>query len=119
MRIRRGSDSGRHDVDPSTAERLIGGDPAPDDAPPPFAAAATVLVSAGGPAEEAELEGEAAAVAMFARECRTTSDLAGPVPTRVGSRAAVAGTAVLVGALLFGGGVAAAATGHLPDAAQR
>jgi hypothetical protein len=52
-------------LDADTAERLLSGRLDPDDAPPGYADVARLLQAAAGPAEEAELSGEAAAVRAF------------------------------------------------------
>ena len=52
-------------LDADTAERLLSGRLDPDDAPPGYADVARLLHAAAGPAEEAELSGEAAAVRAF------------------------------------------------------
>jgi hypothetical protein len=52
-------------LDADTAERLLSGRLDPDDAPPGYAEVVRLLQAAAGPAEEAELSGEAAAVREF------------------------------------------------------
>ena len=94
-------------LDDDTAARLLAGDLAPADAPPGYAAVATVLQAAAAPPRPAELDGEDAARAAFRR--------VGAAPRR-GHPARVA---VLVAAgVLCLGGVAAAATGTLPRPVQ-
>jgi len=97
-------------LDDGTAARLLAGDLAPADAPPGYAAVATVLQAAAASPRPAELGGEDAARAAF-----TAARCVGPAPRRRhGARVAVL---VAVGVLCLGG-VAAAATGTLPRSVQ-
>ena len=85
-----------------------------DDAPPPYALLAEVLSAARGPATPAELEGEAFAVAAFAR----TADLPQRGDRFVTKRFAMRALASsVIGVLALGGVAAAAETGSLPDPA--
>ncbi len=97
-------------LDDGTAARLLAGDLAPADAPPGYAAVATVLQAAAAPPRPAELDGEDAARTAFTAALRV-----GPAPRRRHP----ARVAVLVAAgVLCLGGVAAAATGTLPRSVQ-
>ncbi len=112
----------RYRLDEATAERLVTGQVGPDDAPPAYAGVARVLAAAVGPEQAREVQGESAAIAMFAAQHRALV----PDPRARGRRRMLpqilttkAAAAALTGAIVFGGGVtAAAAAGHLPDAAQ-
>jgi hypothetical protein len=64
-------------LDADTAERLLSGRLDPDDAPPGYADVARLLQAAAGPAEEAELSGEAAAVRAFDAAQRGRSEVPG------------------------------------------
>jgi hypothetical protein len=108
------------ELDRHTAERLVAGDVAADDAPPAYAAVAELLDAAAGPAgpaEQGDLEDEAAVRAMFARHRDDPSTGVGaPGPRRLRP---VRVAAIAVGALaLTGATAAAAATGHLPAPVQ-
>jgi hypothetical protein len=111
----------RYELDEHTAEGIVAGRVGADDAPPAYAPVAELLIAARGPSQAHELEGEEAVVAMFTAERGALA----PQPTHNGRKrmlpqllTAKAAAAALVGAMALGGGVAAAATGHLPDAAQ-
>jgi hypothetical protein len=95
-------------LDPDTAERLLAGELADDDAPPAYSVVARVLAAAAGPAGPDELAGEHEAKAAYAR------GVADPAPTVSLRRLAVAGIAVL----LLASGTAGAATGALPGRLQ-
>jgi hypothetical protein len=95
-------------LDPDTAERLLAGELADDDAPPAYSAVARVLAAAAGPAGPDELAGEHEAKAAYARRVADTA------PTVSFRRLAVAGSAVL----LLASGTAGAATGALPGRLQ-
>lgn len=111
-----------HEIDDATVEGLLSGRVGPDDAPPGFADVAAVLAAASAPASAAELSGEADAIAMF--RAANGADAVAPVVDldarrsnrRTFSRAAMVGIAA--GIILGGTGVAAAATGNLPDPVQ-
>jgi hypothetical protein len=109
-------------LDELTAERLVSRAAAPGDVPPAFAPVARLLQAATGPAQDHELEGEAAARRMFLAELGAAGSSAPPVPGKgpkgsspIARRFAAA--AVVAGSLVVGGGVAAA-TGNLPPTAQ-
>jgi hypothetical protein len=95
-------------LDPDTAERLLAGELADDDAPPAYSKVARVLAAAAGPAGPDELAGEDEAKAAYAR------GVADAAPTVSLRRLAVAGIAVL----LLASGTAGAATGALPGRLQ-
>jgi hypothetical protein len=95
-------------LDPDTAERLVAGELAADDAPPGYSAVARVLAAVAGPAGADELADEGEAKAAYAR------GVADRAPTASLRRLAVAGIAVL----LLASGTAGAATGALPGRLQ-
>ena len=102
-------------LDGDTAERLLDGDLPPDQAPPGYAEVAALLAATVAAPSHAELAGKEAALA----ELRTvTRPRQAAVPRGVGKAGRRRRTglvvAVVVGALSTGG-IAAAATGHLPD----
>jgi hypothetical protein len=105
-------------LDDDSADRLLAGRMDPADAPPGYAEAAAVMAAATAPARLDELGGAESALDAF------RAALAGPPspPRRphmlVKLLTVKAAAAVFTGALLIGG-VAAAATGSLPDVAQR
>ena len=101
-------------LDGDTAERLLDGELSPDQAPPGYAEVAALLAATVAEPSPAELAGREAAVA----ELRTvTRPRRVAVPRGVGKAGRRRRTglivAVTVGALSTGG-IAAAATGHLP-----
>lgn len=107
-------------LDRDTADRLLAGGLDPADAPPEFAAVATVVSAATAPATPEELAGEPAAVAQFAAmtrsgsRTRATTTRRASAPRRILTfRLAVA---VLAAVLSIGG--AAAATGIFPGPAK-
>jgi hypothetical protein len=105
-------------LDDDSADRLLAGRMDPADAPPGFAEAATVMAAATAPARPDELDGVESALDVY-RAALTER----PSPPRrpfmlVKLLTVKAAVAVFSGALLIGG-VAAAATGSLPDVAQR
>jgi hypothetical protein len=111
--------SGPLAIDQDTADRLLAGRLDPADAPPGYAEVANVLAAAAAPTHPHELDDESAALAAFsaARPDRNGAvSHAAPRRGRLGSKLAV--VAVAVGVLMVGG-VAAAATGSLPEPAQR
>jgi hypothetical protein len=101
-------------LDDDTAERLLAGDVDPADAPPGYADVAVILAAASAEPDPDELTGEAAAVAELAAVTRSCSDAARPARRPGRRRRTGLAVAVVVGALSMGG-VAAAATGHLPE----
>jgi hypothetical protein len=106
-------------IDQDTGDRLLSGRLDPADAPPGFAEVARVLEAAAAPTNPHELEGEATALAAFAAwrlPPASAVSHAARRRSRLGSKLAV--VAVAVGVLMVGG-VAAAATGSLPEPAQR
>jgi len=113
--LRRLADSAGDDplaLDDDTAERMLAGDLDPADAPPGYAEVAVVLAAATAEPHPDELTG-AAAVAELAAVNRSGPAAARPAG-RPGRRPRTGlAVAVVVGALSMGG-VAAAATGHLP-----
>ena len=108
----------RPDIDPSTADRLLGGDMAPADAPPSFEGVARLFLSAS---TTAPAEAEPRLLAAMADAVSTPTRT--PVTARrhtvisklIASKLAAAG---LVGGIVLSGGVAVAATGNMGDAAQ-
>jgi hypothetical protein len=107
-------------LDEGTAERLLAGRLHPADAPPEYQRAATVLAAAAAPPSPDELAGERQAVAAFSAVARSIPHRAAPRRQTVLTRFVsfkLAAAAVI--AALSVAGVAGAATGTLPDAAQR
>jgi hypothetical protein len=107
-------------LDQDTADRLLAVRLDPADAPPGYAALARLLAAATAPPRPDELAGEQAAVAEFVamtRFCPPTrlSRRAGMPARRFSARA----IAVVLAAVLTIGGVAAAATGLLPESGRR
>jgi hypothetical protein len=98
-------------LDDETVERLLRGELAPDQAPPGYAEVAELLTAVAAPPSPGELTGQAAALA----ELRAVTRPRRAAATRRAARRRRTGlaVAVLVGALVTGG-VAGAATGHLP-----
>jgi hypothetical protein len=101
-------------LDEETVERLVAGELSPDQAPPGYGEVAELLAAATAAPTRGELAGQAAVLAELravtrARRAPTHARRAARPPRRRMGLAA----AVLVGALATGG-VAAAATGHLP-----
>jgi hypothetical protein len=106
-------------LDPTTAERLVDGQVEPDDAPPGYGPVVRLLREAARPPQAVDIEGEERALAMFAAEREEpTSDLLTGTKPHPLTRSRKAAAALVAGALVLTGGVAAAATGHLPDPAQ-
>jgi hypothetical protein len=104
-------------LDDDSADRLLAGRMDPADAPPGFAEAATVMAAATAPARPDELDGVESALDVY-RAALTELPLPPRRPFMLVKLLTVkAAVAVFSGALLIGG-VAAAATGNLPDAAQ-
>jgi hypothetical protein len=111
----------RNSIDEPTAERMLAGLLSPDDAPPGYAGVARMFQAAAGPAEGTELESAPVVVTSAVAALRaipavpTASPRRNPMRTRMLSAkvAALAATAVLAAT-----GVAAAATGNLPEGVQ-
>jgi len=105
-------------IDQDTGDRLLSGRLDPADAPPGYAEVARVLEAVAAPANPHELEGEATAMAAFAAWRPPPTSAASHAAlrrSRLGSKLTV--VAVAVGVLMVGG--VAAATGTLPEPAQR
>ncbi|WP_213451435.1 hypothetical protein [Rhizomonospora bruguierae] len=104
----------RAEMDPRTAERLLGGEPAG----PEYAELQRLLATAAAPAEPGELSGEAAALAAF--RAATAAHHAPAVPTAVrGGRRLLAVKLVAASTLLLTAGAAVATGGgHLPERLQ-
>jgi hypothetical protein len=108
-------------IDESTADRLLTGRLAPDDAPPGFVGLAAMIRAATGPATSAESKRDAAVIAAALAAVRSSQPIRRSAPRRRSMlskllSAKVAG--VVAGAVLGSTGVAAAATGNLPAPAQ-
>jgi hypothetical protein len=107
-------------LDEGTAERLLAGGLDPADAPPAYMRAAMVLEAIAAPPSPEELADEAAAVARLAAVARSSPHRAArrrqPVLTKLLSGKLAAAAAIAAVSLA---GVAGAATGTLPDPAQR
>jgi hypothetical protein len=107
-------------LDDQTADRLLGGLVAPEDAPPGFAAIAVLVRAARGPATDEELT-----AVPFAAPARAPRTAGGPSPVApFGSprrrRGGVTVRVALVVAVIGCGTTAAAASqGKLPDPVQR
>jgi hypothetical protein len=101
-------------LDDDTAERLLAGDLDPADAPPGYAQVAAGGAPATAEPHPDELTGAAAAVAELAAVTRPGAAAARPARGPSRRRRTRLAVAVVVGALSIGG-VAAAATGHLPE----
>ena len=115
--LRRLADSAGDDplaLDDDSAERLLAGDVDPADAPPGYAEVAVVLAAATAEPDPDELAGAAAAVAELAAVTRSGAAAARPARGPGRRRRTGLAVAVVVGALSVGG-VAAAATGHVPE----
>jgi hypothetical protein len=104
----------RPELDDQTADRLLSGGMAPDDAPPGYAAVAALL----GSARPAPSTGSPADVDALVEAIRTDTGPADPRRKPVLARLLTVKAAALVGALVLGAGTAAAATGSLPGPAQ-
>ena len=102
-------------VDEETVERLLTGDLPPDQAPPEYAEVARLLAAAAAPPHPWELTGGAAALAELRAVARARLRLARTRRADRRSRRRRTGLAVVVVAgALAAGGVAGAASGHLP-----
>jgi hypothetical protein len=117
-------DPDRYAVDDETADRLLCGELKPNEATGPYARVAAVFAAAAAVPREAEIAGEEAAMAAFRAARRPAhGGVHRARPSRgrhlliklLGTKAAAL---ALAGAASVGG-VAAAATGSLPDPAQR
>jgi hypothetical protein len=112
-------EAGPPGADQDTLERLLDGRLDAASAPPGYGGLARLLVATSAPAAPEELAGERQALATFAAVMRSHPPTLSPrrtaVPRKVFTRRAAA--AALVAALSIGG-VAAAATGLLPDQAS-
>ena len=109
-------------LDEGTAERLLTGRMAPADAPPGYARAAAMLAAVSAPPDAEELGGEATIVAVFAAAARSRPvdvRLLTPRRSRVLTKLLTLKAAAALLGVLATGGVAAAATGNLPDPAQQ
>jgi hypothetical protein len=106
-------------ADQDTLERLLEGRLDPASAPPGCGGLARVLAAATAPAAPEELAGEQRALAEFAAVMRSTPTSLAPRRTAVSRKVFTmkAAAAALV-AVLSIGGIAAAATGHLPGQAS-
>jgi hypothetical protein len=102
-------------LDEETVERLLAGDLPPDQAPSGYAEVVALLAATSAPARPSELAGEAEALAELRAVARARVLPARTRRTERRSRRRRVGLAVVVvtGALAAGG-VAAAASGHLP-----
>jgi hypothetical protein len=104
-------------LDGETAERLLTGRLSPAQAPPGYAEVAALLAAAAAPPAPEELTGEAAALAELRAVTRARA--AGSRRAARPARRRRAGlVAVVAAGALATGGVAAAATGHLPGPVQ-
>ena len=116
MRRPPGPDADPLALDDDTVERLLTGDLPPDQAPSGYAEVARLLAAAAAAPSPGELAGQAAVLAELravtrARPPATTT----PRPAATGRRRRRTELAVVVVAgALAAGGVAGAATGHLP-----
>ena len=112
----------RHSVDDRTADRLLSGAIAPDDAPPGYEHVARIVRAAQAPATPAELIREQSVVSMAAAAVSSVlTDQAAPgTPHRRKKRlipklATFRAAAITAAAVLGAGAAAAAATGSLPS----
>jgi hypothetical protein len=106
-------------ADQDTLERLLDGPLDPGSVPPGYGGLARLLAAAAAPAAPEELAGEQLARATFAAEMRSRPPILSPRRTPVARKTFTmkAAAAALV-AVLSLGGIAAAATGLLPDQAS-
>jgi hypothetical protein len=106
-------------ADQDMLERLLEGRLDPTSAPPGYGGLARLLAAATAPAAPEELAGEQRALAEFTAVMRSTPPTLVPrriaVPSKVFTLKAAAAALVAVLSL---GGIAAAATGHLPGQAS-
>jgi hypothetical protein len=103
-------------LDDDTVERLLSGTLPPGQAPPGFAKVAELLAAAAAAPSSAELAGQAAVLTELRAVTRGRPPAVGPPRrARTSRRRRRTGLAVVVAAgALVTGGVAGAATGHLP-----
>jgi hypothetical protein len=108
------SEADRFALDDFTAERLVAGLLAPDDAPPGYRSVAVLIAAARAPGTAEELAGEAEATAAFAETAAAWTQTTGS--KRHPGRAVAAG---VIAALVLGAGASvAAATNSLPSSLQ-
>jgi hypothetical protein len=105
-------------LDDDSADRLLAGRLDPADAPPGYAVAAAVMAAASAPARPDELDGVESSLNAFRAALVPPPSSPRRPHMLVKFLTVRAAAAAFTGALLIGG-VAAAATGELPDAAQR
>jgi hypothetical protein len=105
--------------DQDTLERLLDGPIDPGSVPPGYGGLARLLAAATAPAAAEELAGEQRALGEFTAVMRSTPPTRSPRRTAVARKVFTmkAAAAALV-AVLSVGGIAAAATGHLPGQAS-
>src|SRR5262245_31863137 len=99
-------------LDEETVEGLLGGELSPAQAPPGYAEVAELLTAVAAPPGPAELAGQAAALALL-RAVTRPRRAAAATRRAARRRRRIVAAVVMVGALVTGG-VAGAATGHLP-----
>jgi hypothetical protein len=107
-------------LDEGTAERLLAGSLDPADAPPAYRRVAAVLAAVSAEPGPEELAGEARAVRSLAKVARSVPNGAPSRRSPVLSKFLTlkAATAAAIASMVLAG-VAGAATGNLPDTAQR
>jgi len=105
-------------LDEETVERLLAGEGPPAQAPPEYAAVAALLAAAAAPPSQKELAGQAAALAEL-RAVTMTRAAATQRASKRKRRRRVGLAVVAVAGALATGGVAAAATGHLPEPVRK
>jgi hypothetical protein len=106
-------------LDATTADRLLSGELAPEDAPPGYAGVAQLLDAAGaGLGAQGSVREGANLVAMQAAAVGRLAWAPAAQEKRVISKVLPIRTAVVAAAVLLGGGTAAAATGSLPAGVQ-
>jgi hypothetical protein len=105
-------------LDEETVERLLAGKLPPDQAPPENAAVAALLAAMTAPPSQEELAGQVAALAEL-RAVTMTRAAATHLAIKPRRRRRVGLAAVAVAGALATGGVAAAATGHLPEPVRK
>src|SRR5258708_16490010 len=109
----------RFALDELTADRLLSGQVAPQDAPPGYQRIARAVQTAAVPAPEIGTTHEAAAVAALVEALRSNSPTNGPVRRKsMLARLLSAKVAAIAAVTVFGATAAAAATNTLPDPAQ-
>jgi hypothetical protein len=113
-----GSDADPLALDEETVERLLSGELPPAQAPPEYAGVAALLAATVAPPSGEELAGQAAALAEL-RAVSTAKAAAIRRATKPRRRRRVGLAAVAVAGALATGGVAAAATGHLPEPVRK